>query len=129
MKKILIFLNLLIITHISYSQHDLNGNWQGVSDDKRFVFRFTNETSFLDTPDDGWMNIPISNLRKDSDSFSVQLPYISASYKGKFIDEKKLRELSTIKARNLSWILNEFQVFPESQNLYLNKNKVMIINR
>ncbi len=90
MKKILIFLNLLIISHISFSQHDLNGNWQGISDDKRFVFRFTNETSFLDTPDEGWMNIPISNLRKDSDSFSVQLPYISASYRGKFIDEKKI---------------------------------------
>lgn len=90
MKKNLLFLNLLIIANISFSQHKLNGNWQGISDDKRYVFRFTNETSFLDTPDEGWMNIPISNLTKDSGSFSMELPHISASYKGKFVDEKKI---------------------------------------
>jgi CubicO group peptidase (beta-lactamase class C family) len=90
MKKVLPFLILFIKVNIAFSQNSISDNWQGVFEGKRFVFRFANESSFLDTPDEGWMNVPVSTLKKDSVSLNLELPYIGSSYKGEFINENKI---------------------------------------
>jgi hypothetical protein len=76
---------------------DVEGNWQGILDvggtSLRLILKIAKAadgtfTAKLDSPDQGNSDLPITALTATADSLTFEMKYVSATYQGKFNQER-----------------------------------------
>lgn len=107
MKKfLLILLNLLLGVSIGYSQ---TGVWSGDIEVQGMklplVFHLDESNPTIDSPAQGAKGIPIQVTRTESDSISIKIPSIGATYNGKY-NGKEIRGIFSQRGLNLPLVLN-----------------------
>lgn len=107
MKKfLLILLNLLLGVSIGYSQ---TGVWSGDIEVQGMklplVFHLDESNPTIDSPAQGAKGIPIQVTRTESDSISIKIPSIGATYNGKY-NGNEIRGIFSQRGLNLPLVLN-----------------------
>ncbi len=98
MKKLVIFLLIIVAFTKLHAQKNFNGIWEGKLDvgiSLRIVFHFDKQADgsykgTMDSPDQNVKGIPISNILISADSITVEVKSIGGSYKGIIIKDSTI---------------------------------------
>ncbi|MFI5152373.1 MAG: alpha/beta hydrolase family protein [Chitinophagales bacterium] len=88
----------LSINAFAQVSRNLEGRWKGIihaGSDIRVYFNFHKDSTgqwviSMDSPDQGVMGIPCSNMLSQNDSLSIDVPTAGAKYKGKWVSDSSI---------------------------------------